>query len=97
MSTVVYITAGTMTDLSQDSSITTVFDGMIAAQDAEGESITWDTLTYRIAVGQLAFAGNARVAVLDLDIADGMDVVRLTSYVNGHTNTVPELRAEMGR
>ena len=33
------------------------------------------------------------MAVFDLDCADGMDVIRVTNYVNGHTDEMPELRS----
>lgn len=96
MSTIVYVTKGQVIDLDADRGIkgADLLDGMIEAQADFGQ-VVWDALAHNVALG--FFGGQAetasnRVAVFNLDNADGMDVIRVTNYVNGHTDEVPELR-----
>lgn len=98
MSTIVYVIEGTVTECDRHS--VNALDGMIEAQDALGQ-ITWDTISHSVAVGTfvsttLADVPRETVAVFDLDLADGMDVIRVTNYVN-HGGDFPELRAEQAR
>lgn len=106
MATIVFITATTVTEA--DRSAANALDGMIEAQDHLGQ-ITWDTISHSVAVGTFvttdSIAGQGftalgrtrqSVAVFDLDLADGMDVIRVTNYVN-NGGDFPELRAEQGR
>ena len=91
MSTIVYITKGFFTEVRGDQ----MYDGLLEAQDDLGQ-VTWDALNGSSALGVLEHAnglGGNRVAVFDLDCADGMDVIRVTNYVNGFTDEVPELRS----
>ena len=74
----------------------TIFDGMLEIQGEMGQ-VTWDCLHHTMAVGFVGSPGdgenrNNRVAVFDLDNADGMDVIRITNWVLGHTDEFPELR-----
>jgi len=97
--TVVYITQGTVVDLAADRGFTApgMFEAMVEAQDDLGQA-TWFALTPNVACGRYADTEfpvegpKARVAVFDLDNADGMDVIRVTNWVNGHTDEFPELR-----
>jgi len=91
-SNIVYITKGTVADMG--GRIPTMFDAMLEAQADLGQ-VTWDCLSPTVAVGW--FGGQAetahnRIAIFDLDNADGMDVIRVTNYVNGHTDEMPELK-----
>lgn len=91
---IVYITKGFVTEVRGDE----MYDGLLEAQSDLG-TVTWDALSGSIAMGVLEYEtanhanhGN-RVAVFDLDCADGMDVIRVTNYVNGHTDEAPEIRS----
>lgn len=81
MATIVYITAGTVTELTGHGD--TALDGMIEAQDDLGQ-IAWDALSHAVAVGNILNPGERAkaVAVFNLDLADGMDVIRVTNWVN---------------
>jgi hypothetical protein len=70
----------------------TVFDGMLEAQIEFGQ-VTWDVLHHSMACGFVGLTEDAtnRIAVFDLDAADGMNVLRVTNYVLGHTDEFPEL------
>ena len=90
MSNIVYITKGHMTEVRGDQ----MYDGLLEAQDDLGQ-VTWDALNGSSAIGVLTHAnghGGTRIAVFDLDCADGLDVIRVTNYVNGYTDEIPELR-----
>ena len=59
-------------------------------------TVIWDALNGSVALGVLEYETanhGDRVAVFDLDCADGIDVIRVTNYVNGHTDEMPELRS----
>lgn len=91
MSTISIVTITEVTDLSNS----TIFDGMLEAQVNNGQ-VTWDCLTPSMAVGFVGRPGDGetrenRVAVFDLDCADGMDVIRVTCWTLGHTDEFPEL------
>ena len=91
MSTIVYITKGHMTEVRGDQ----MYAGLLEAQDDLGQ-VTWDALNGSSAIGVLTHAnghGGTRIAVFDLDCADGLDVIRVTNYVNGYTDEIPELRS----
>ena len=88
---IVYITKGFVTEVKGDS----MYAGLLEAQDDLG-IVTWDALNGSVALGVLEYETanhGDRVAVFDLDCADGMDVIRVTNYVNGHTDEMPELRS----
>lgn len=90
MSTIVYITKGFCTEVRGDQ----MYDGLLEAQDDMGE-VTWEALSGAVAMGVLTHAnghGGTRIAVFDLDCADGLDVIHVTNYVNGYTDEMPELR-----
>jgi hypothetical protein len=91
MSNIVYITAGTVTNLEFDAA--DMFEAMLEAQDREG-SITWTALRAQIALGTFYDADlgdTVRLAVFDLDTANGLDVIHVTNWVNGHSDVQPEL------
>ena len=91
MSTIVYITKGFVTEVKGDS----MYDGLLEAQDDLG-TVIWDALNGSVALGVLEYETanhGDRVAVFDLDCADGMDVIRVTNYVNGYTDEMPKLRS----
>ena len=88
---IVYITKGFVTEVKGDS----MYAGLLEAQDDLG-AVTWDALNGSVALGVLEYETanhGDRVAVFDLDCADGMDVIRVANYVNGHTDEMPELRS----
>lgn len=87
MSTIVYITAGEVTDTGIADGSARLFDGMLEAQDALGQ-ITWHDLTWNIAMG---VRGGERIAVFDLDTANGLEVIHVTNWVNGHSDIRPEI------
>jgi hypothetical protein len=95
-SNIAIVTASFVRDMAADAAMpnATIFDAMIEAQ-AELGQVTWDCLHPSMALG--FFGGQAetshnRVAVFDLDAADGMDVIKVTNYVLGHTDEMPELK-----
>ena len=94
MRTIACVTGTEVKEL--DSPQVTMLDGMIHAQDCLGQ-ITWDVVTYSVTLGTVNGGDDDRVAVFDLDLADGMDVIRATNWALGHTDEVPELRAELAR
>lgn len=61
-----------------------ILDGMIAAQNDLGQ-ISWTALTENIARGGHHNNGNGgqdRVAVIDTDNADGLDIIAAVNWVN---------------
>lgn len=84
-STIVYIAPGKVVEV--DPRGTTVLDGMVEAQDDYGQ-ITWTTVRPTTCFGH---AAAERVAVFDLSSADGLDVIHVTYWVNGHTDAEPEV------
>ncbi|QFG09018.1 hypothetical protein SEA_MAGPIE_82 [Mycobacterium phage Magpie] len=99
MSTIVIVTKGQVIDMLEDRGVkgADMLDGMIEAQADLGQ-VTWDHLAHHVALGRYADVEfpvdglKGRVAVFNLDMADGMDVIRVTNYVNGHTDEVPQIK-----
>lgn len=96
MSTIVYVTEASVTDLSDSigaavASASSTFDGMMEAQEDLGQ-ITWEVVTWNIAIGRYVTSEQGmpvdgpkgRVAVFDLDTANGLEVIHTTNWVNGH-------------
>lgn len=92
MSQIAYITADAVQDLAVPQA--TLLDGMIDAQDQLAQ-VTWTALSHAVAFGTYndGDVTDARVAVFDLDLADGMDVIRVTNWALGHSDELPELRS----
>ncbi|AGT12993.1 hypothetical protein KAYACHO_89 [Mycobacterium phage KayaCho] len=91
---IVAVTAGAVEALSEDHGVTTMFGAMMELVELTGAQITWTTVTWNVLIGTYAdgeTGTEARVAVFDLDTANGMDVIRVTNYVNGHTDDRPEV------
>lgn len=90
MSTIVYITQGEVADLEHTAA--TLFDGLLMAQEHLDRPVTWTVLTHNIAVGFIPDDSLLkRVAVFDLDTANGLEVLRVTQWVNEHTDEMPEV------
>lgn len=60
----------------------TVLDGMIAAQDAVGYSVSWVELSQTVAKGILVNGSGQRVIVVDVDNANVQDAVAAAVWVN---------------
>ncbi|ABD58204.1 hypothetical protein PBI_COOPER_87 [Mycobacterium phage Cooper] len=97
MSTIVTVAKGQVVDLLEDRGIkgADMLDGMIEAQADKGQ-VVWLELRHHVAFGYAQDRagednGKDRVAVFDLDGADGMAVIHVTNWVNGHTDNTPDL------
>jgi len=89
-STIAIVTATEVADI--DASL---FDGLIHAQDAFGQ-VTWDVVHPTFAAGFIGRPGDGetrenRIAVFDLDVADGMTVIHVTNWALGHAAEFPEV------
>ena len=60
----------------------TVLDGMLAAQDAVGYSVSWVELSQTVAKGILTNGSGQRVIVVDVDNANVQDAVAAAVWVN---------------
>lgn len=91
MSTIVTVAKGLVVDLLEDRGIkgADMLDGMIEAQADQGE-VVWQELRHHVAFGYAPATG-VRVAVFNLDGADGMQVIRVTNWALGHTDETPDL------
>lgn len=99
------ITTITDMDVIENTGITAtgagaIFEVMVDTADATLGVIEWFRLDATFAVGRITgqpplARGPERVAVIDLDVADGMAVIRIANWVNGHS-TEAELFEAIG-
>lgn len=96
MSTIVYNTNVDVVDLSEAGRAKTMFDGLLETVEDMG-AITWTTITHNIAIGRYKAGApqlvgyTGRIAIFDLDTANGLEVIHTVNWINGNTDVYPTI------